>query len=170
MAAIRPVMMTEVTDAELEPNRPVSEETVHKIIQNVNMMLALCPIGEVLPVEVNIAGVTLPIASVWQYADGGEITEPTSPLNGPGTQNVPNMVSKYPRGGTVGNTSGGSPTVDLSHTHTTDSPPFPGNLLEQGPDRFAFDFFHTHGIANDLNAEEPLDPAHMQCAYYFKIT
>lgn len=169
MAAVRPVMYTDVADAELEAERPVSEETIRKIIQNVNMMRALCPVGEIMAVQVNIVGVPIPAPTVWQFANGGTITEPTSPLNGLGTQNVPDMGGRYLRGGSTGNAGGGSATIDLSHTHTLGNAHNPfGNKIERGDQRTAFVNDHTHGLDPDLGSTT-LDPAHMECAFYFKI-
>lgn len=172
MAVVRPNSFQTISDAEISPNRPVSEETVRKFIQNTNMLRALAPVGQIRPIQINLSGVDTPEPTVWQYANGGEITDPDSPLNGVGSQFVPNMIGFFVRGGFNGNIQVGVATVNLSHTHTIGSVGnLPGNLLRAGSDRDAFEPVHNHADpAADLSAAEPLNPAHMQCAFYFKIS
>lgn len=181
MAATRPVMYTEVTDAELSAERPVSEETIHKIMQNVNMMRALCPVGEIIPIQVNIPGVPAPATTIWQLANGGSITEPSSPLNGVGDQAVPDMNAFYLRGGASGNVSGGQHTINLTHTHAVQNEPNPfGNVIQRDVVHHfplsdtdpvtAFVANHDHGnLSSDLTAPITIDPLHMECTFYFKI-
>lgn len=173
MSLVRPVAYTDIHEEELQEERPVSEETVRKIIHNVNMLRALLPIGLVKAYNINRPAVKVPSTRLYQYCDGGEISEPTSPLNGAGPQNVPNMQAQYLRGGfssdTAGTESGGSPTINLGHSHGTNVVDHGFNRLEAGDERRAFEPFHSHGISSDLTSDRALDLAHMQIAFYLKI-
>jgi hypothetical protein len=174
MAVTRPVMFTEVTDAETTFTRPVSEETVRKIVQNVNMLRALTPLAEIRAVHINLQGATVPSTTNWQYCDGAEITSATSPLNQPFTQNVPDMQNRYLRGANegvlAGNEAAGNATADLSHAHGTGGNlDHPGNLLEGGDEVAGQVLGHTHGVNDDLSDSEPLELAHLQIAFYMRI-
>jgi hypothetical protein len=175
MAVVRPVMFTSVDDLEVTFERPVSEETVRKMIQNANMLAALAPLGSVLHMQLNQPGVQPPLTSVYQLANGGEITEPTSPLRSivPITRVVPDIRNRYVRGApTLGTTgSGGSSTVNLSHTHSNGVACAPINAND-GNERRSWNAnfpCHDHTMNSDLSSAEPLDPAHQELAVYIKI-
>ncbi len=175
MAVTKPVCFTEVPDAEVSLNRPTSEELMRKLFQNMNMMNELAVIGSIDAYAVNIPGVPVLEATIHQLCDGTEITEPHSPLRtiNPTTRNAPDIRNRFIRGANAstnsGNELGGSDTVNLAHDHGGVTGEFNGPINgEQGGDHNIADGHH-HSIASALNATEPLDPAHMQIAYYLKI-
>lgn len=174
MAIIKPVIFTSIEDIEVYKDRPVSEEVVLKLIRNCNMLAELVPIGLVRPVALNQPGAEVPSTDQFQLCDNSEITHALSPLksNPPYTENrTPSLVDRYPRGAAdeSNNPIGGSPTVNLSHTHDIQGIDAPYRNSEKGNKQNAYDTSHTHTVANDLNAAEPLEMAHQQVAFYIKI-
>lgn len=166
---VRPNKFSDLYDEDFNANAPVTEEALMKLIYNMNLLRALMPIGMVKAYQVNIPTVPRPSEVLFQYCDGSEITEPTSPLNGVGTQNVPNLVGKYIRGDDGGAEVGGNATVDFTHTHTTGPNAFPPtNKLEAGDEKDASQNAHTHDVPNGLG-EVTMDVAHMQICFYMKI-
>jgi hypothetical protein len=169
---VRPVVYTQCLEEEFREEEPVDNETVQKLIQNTNLIRALLPIGQVKAYQINIPGVKIPPAYLYQLCDGGEITEPSSPLNGAGPQSVPDMQGRYVRGGSAatnsGNEAGGNATADLTHTHAIGNVASPFNKLEEGDEQLSGLDNHTHALTDDLSVRN-LDPAHLEVAMYFKI-
>lgn len=184
MAITVPVIFTDIDELELDENRPVSEETVRKMIQNVNLLGSLAPIGLVVAVAVNTPSVPPVNSTLFQYCDGGQITDTTSPLRATAghPRASPNMADKYLRGAPNATTNpdtgdlpaGGHATRNLSHNHTggTGQIAGPSNVGEDGDERHAYDLnfpFHNHPISSDLSSTDPIDLAHIQTAFYLKI-
>lgn len=176
MAVTYPNKMPILNDEEYAANRPVSTQAGLKLIRAVNMLSKLMPIGELKAMAVNNIGVREPNGIVFQYADGGEITNGLSPLRTTGLTHryTPDMRDRYLRGADgstlAGNEAGGSPTVDLSHSHGTGlNEPLVGGDGEEGDEQAPGDN-HTHGISADLSSGEPLDPAHLKVAFYMKVS
>lgn len=170
---VRPVTLTTAYNEEFGENRPVSEETIRKLIYNFNLLRALLPYAQVVAYQVNMPSVKIPNPDYFTFADGGEITAPTSPLNGAGNQYTPNMANRYLRGGsastTSGNEAGGAATMNWTHTHFIQYVGNnPGNLLEASDERNAGTPLHNHGLAND-GSTVPLDLSHMEIAFYLRI-
>lgn len=180
MSVVVPVCFTELDSNELNINRPVSEETVRKLIQNINLLGQLAIIGSIRAIAVNTPGVPPPNTDQFQYCDGGEITNDFSPLRSTSghTRTTPKIADKYLRGAlnvdvnddTGDLAVGGFVTRDLSHTHNTANVFQNVTVGEEGDERHAYNNrAHNHGIDADLNPADPIDLAHVQTAYYLKI-
>ena len=180
MAVTIPPVYTEIDDQELSFKRPVSEETIRKLIQNVNMLGSLALVGSVRAVAVNTPGVPAPDPQQFQYCDGSQITDLTSPIRATSghPRAVPNIADKYVRGAssTTSNadtgdlTPGASRTRDLQHTHTTGDVSNGGIVATDGNERHGYPgAVHNHGVTADLSDSDPIELAHIQTAYYLKI-
>jgi hypothetical protein len=173
MAVTYPVMFTSIEDAEVGVERPVSDETVRKLIQNVNMLSGLAKIGQVISVAVNQIGVPAPQPNQFQQCDGTEITQENSPLQSTGgfDRFTPQLEKFFIRGAPDESSNfqtDAELTNDLSHTHSTGTVHTP-NVGEEGDERHGYDHDHNHGVDTDLSAAEPIDPAHMKVVFYLKI-
>lgn len=172
----KPVIFTEIKDVELSLERPTQEEVVRKFFQNLNMLAELAKIGSIDAIALNQPGAASPDVSVLQLADGSEITNVNSPLRTTGITNryTPSMVNRYLRGANAGTTSGneagGSATVNLEHSHggVTGAVSF-ALTANDGTEQSNLPNPHAHGIFNDLNPLEPLNPSFQQIAFYLKI-
>jgi hypothetical protein len=176
MAVTYPNKLPILNDEEYSLERPVSTQAALKLIRACNMMQKLVPIGELKAMAVNNQGVKAPNGDLFQYCDGGEITNGLSPLRSTGlTQRyTPDMKDRFPRGAdastVLGSEAGGNATVDLSHTHTTGTnEPLRGSDGEEG-DEQAPGVDHNHGVNSDLSSTEPLNPAHLKVVYYMKVS
>jgi hypothetical protein len=140
------------------------------------MLSELAVIGAVEAYATNQPGVLTPEPTVFQMADGGEITEPTSPLRTiiPTSRFTPDIRNRVMRGAnastTIGNELGGAASVNLEHDHggATGAAAF-AITVEEGTDGYAGPPSHFHVIADDLDAAEPLAPAHMKMNFFLKI-
>lgn len=173
MAIVRPVVLTDCYDEEFQQNRPVTEETVRKLIQNMNMLRALMPVGIVKAYQVNLPLVPTPKTYLYAYCNGGEITDGDSPLNGAGPQYTPDMVGRYLRGGdsstTTMNEAGGAATVDLTHTHTIGTTNMTRRAQDGGGGIRAATQGHNHTVPDDLTTPTALDMYHLKIGFYLKI-
>jgi hypothetical protein len=170
----RPVMFTSIDDAEVQKDRPVSEEVVRKLVQNNNLLGALAAIGSIRHVQINLSGAPIVNPAIWQLADGTEITNVDSPLKSvtPFTRNTPDCRQRYVCGAPdeSTNATGGSPSVNLSHTHGTGNACSFGQPIDNNNDLGGYpQACHSHTVSNDLNSAEPLEPAHQELAIYLKI-
>lgn len=75
-----PPIFTDMHQEEVKFERPVSEETIKKLIANINWMRELYTIGEIVYIHTDADNVDQPDYSYWQPCDGTEITNPNSPL------------------------------------------------------------------------------------------
>lgn len=176
MAITNPVLYTPMLDEEVDVDRPVSEELVRKLFQNINLLLNLVPIGGVEVFNVNQVGVPEPSVTLFQYCNGDEITDATSPLASSGLSHyyTPDIRSKYVRGADGSETllteTGGNTTVNLAHDHTG----FVGNVTKAPGESFGFggiyggDLTHKHSLASALGSVT-LDLANFTVAYFLKI-
>lgn len=174
MAVTYPPVYSPVFDAEFDVESPVSEETVRKLIQNCNMLSLLACVGQVGMFQPNIPGCPPLSVIQFQFCDGNEITDTTSPLASSGgvTRNTPDLRGKYIRNAHNSTTNGsiGAATINLSHDHGTHTGSFCfGAGPEGGSDYDSIPFCHTHTINADLNAAEPLNPAYIAYAFFLKI-
>lgn len=176
MAVIYPNKMPVLNDEEFTVERPISMQAARKLAQAVNMLSQLVIPGQIRAYALNQIGVKSPdLTGQFQYSDGGEITDPNSPLRTivPTSHYTPDMRDRFVRGAdagtTSGNEAGGAATLNLLHTHTTGgvSPPR-GSDGEEGDEQMSGQD-HGHAISNDLSATEPLDPAHIKVAFFLKI-
>lgn len=151
------------------------EESLKKVIRNLNFLANAQPLCTVRFVNVNQPGVSPINQTVFQFMDGSEINSPTSPLRSVGLnlRFVPNAVDTFPRGAStaVGNPSGGSNAWSLNHDHSgsTGGMDVSGSInAEEGEDRKAT-VQHTHDMDEDL-ADGTYDwPAYIGMAGYLKI-
>ena len=173
MAITIPAIFTAIQDAEVKYGRSVTEETVRKMVQDVNLLGRLAPIGCVRGIQLNQIGVQVPDSNIWQLMDGSEITNPNSPLRTVGlTQRfVPDLIGNYLRGApnVSINNFGGSPTVSIAHDHGGTGVTGGGIRGEEGDEKTA-SVPHAHPITSNFSATEPLEPAHQRLAFYLKIT
>ncbi|RYZ74567.1 MAG: hypothetical protein EOP09_00265 [Proteobacteria bacterium] len=178
MAVTRPAVFNSIDDKEVEFGRPVTEETVRKMIQNCNMLAALAPIGSMIHFNSRQPGVTqFPDPTIYQISNGGEITEATSPLRsiGEDLRFTPDMRNRYVRGAPslAACGYGGNATVDLSHDHGgITGLTFAPVTANDGNERRSWNANfpgHDHPISSDLSTAEPLDVAHQELAVYLKI-
>jgi hypothetical protein len=179
MSVVVPPIFTPIDTNELALNRPLSEETVRKLVQNVNMLGRLSLIGSIRAIAVNTGGVPQPSTDQFQYCDGGSIVNEASPLRATSghDRKTPKLNDKYLRGAhtTITNDDTGDlnpgefRTRNLSHTHTVGFV-CTGIIGEEGNERHAYaNLCHTHGMTDDLSAVDPIDLIHVQTAYYLKI-
>lgn len=175
MAATNPLVFTPISEDEVSLSRPSQEDLIKKLCQNINMLGELAVIGAIECFDINQAGANSPEATIFQLADGGEITNVDSPLrsSGPTTRLTPDTRNRYIRGATgattSGNELGGAATVSLQHNHTPTSSvtyPLVGNA---GSDGYGGPATHHHDVANELSAAEPLEEAYVMTAMYLKI-
>lgn len=176
MAITKPTMFTSIEDAEVSFNRPVTDEVVRKIIQNVNMLNELAKIGQLIAVAVNQPGVEIPSPDQFQQCDGADIVHPNSPLQSVGGYHriTPNMKRRFPRGAQSEESNPGTAvdlTNDMRHTHTTGFVCV-GKVGEDGDERHAYSDYnlcHNHGVDVDLEANDPISPRHLKVVMYLKI-
>lgn len=176
MSVTYPAVFTAVDDLETTVERPTSEETIRKIIQNINMLSKLNVIGSVRAIALNQAGVPAPTTSQWQVCDGSAITDTNTPLSG----NTPNIRSRFIRGAngstTSGNELGGAASVSHTHTHggVTGAYTTPSvfNVDADGSAlpvmRIGDSQAHTHNMTTE-SVTATLDPLHEQVEFYLKI-
>lgn len=174
MAVTVPVMFTSIEDAEVEVTRPVSDELVRKIIQNVNMLAELAKIGQIISIAVNQPGVSAPNPAQFQQCDGSEITQENSPLQSTGgfTRYTPDLRKHFIRGAPNEAANGYTAaelTNNLSHTHSTTNV-CTGVVGEEGDERHGYaDLCHNHGVNADLSTADPIDLAYVKTVFYLKI-
>lgn len=178
MPAVIPSVFTPVHDEEVASESSVTEQTVHKIIRNINFLGDLVPLGTIGVLNINQVGVSPIDGTVWQLCNGSEITNPQSPLRSLGlnTRFVPNINEQYIRnaGATTGNATGGSWDFPLGHNHggnTGGRNPPSGNEYQEdegdgvrriGPD-------HNHSISSALGTITIDYPQWLKVAAYMKV-
>lgn len=170
-----PTVYTPIEDAEVAANAPASEETIRKMVQNMNMLLELCPIGSVQFIQINLQNAPTPNGNILQIMNGGEITNSESPLKSvaPFNRFVPNMTGRYvraaPNENVIGPRIGGDATVNLSHAHEI-LPALNGAQCNDGNEVPDYDnFFHTHTSNFDLPSAEPLELSNQHVPAYMRI-
>jgi hypothetical protein len=176
MSATYPPVYSPFADAEFDLNAPVTEESVRKLAQNLNMLSKLAFIGSYRALHLGIPGVDVPSTAQFHYCDGSEILDTTSPLSTQGsTQHfTPNLINKYivAAASTSANNTVGGDINNLAHNHTG----FTGGtehqhtrIAEDGDKHDDPGYDHNHTISSDLNAAEPINPAYLNLGYYIKI-
>lgn len=173
MAINYPPIFTQILDEEVTYNRPVTEETLKKMAQNMNMLSKLAPVGTIRAVNLNQIGVSVPSADIWQLCDGSEITNPTSPLRTVGLLNrfTPNLLGRFIMGasGTGSNTTGGDTSIALIHSHSgfTGGNGPNSTIGEEGEEKHSR-HDHVHFINPALPTID-IKPIHFVVALYIKI-
>ncbi len=179
MAVTYPVIFTPIDDLEVGKNAPSTEEVGRKIAQNMNFLKKLMPIGEICAIHVNQPSVPALDRTIFQLCDGALIEDETSPLRStPGNDRyTPNTEDRYIRGANnstvIGNELGGAATVNLAHAHGgatgiyTRDPGGPEGA--EGSNYLSTPYQHSHTIASDLSAAEPLDPPYMKMGFYIRL-
>lgn len=175
MAVVYPNAFPTLNDEEFSAERPVSTLAARKLARAVNMLSQLVIPGQIRAFALNQNGVGDPAANgQFQYSDGGEITNPNSPLKTVGVTHrfTPDMKDRFVRGANAGtnsgNEAGGTASVDLTHAHGTGGvDPGRGGDGEEGDEQLSGQE-HSHGVNNDL-AVTPTDPAHVKVVFFLKI-
>lgn len=169
-----PNLFSPLYDSEFGVSAPVSEETIRKLVQNMNMLSRLACVGQIRLAQPNIPGAPQPSLIQFQYCDGSEITEPNSPFKTTGGVNrfTPNMTDKYIRGAANATATAaiGAATANFQHDHGGATglwchPVGP----EDGDEEPSVSFCHDHSISPDLDPASPLDPQYIYLAIYLKI-
>lgn len=179
MSVIVPVCFTPIDENELSEGQPVTEETMRKLVQNINLLGKLAVVGSIRAIAVQTPGVPVPNPDQFQHCDGSPITNDFSPLRSTDghERKTPKLNDKYIRGAQTTTENhdtgdlepGKSATRDLSHTHNTGFV-CQGTQGEEGDERHGYDNrCHNHGITTDLSEEDPIELAHVQTAFYLKI-
>lgn len=179
---ITPSVYTPIHKEEYEYKRSVTEETVKKIVQNVNWCIDFAPVGTIIYIPVNAPGVDQPNEYFWQICDGGEITNPASPLrSNPLTPEVkrytPDLRNCYVQVSVntceVVNIT--TPSVDgsqhhaIGHTHGGTGVSGSGPGLDTDPERLSGGA-HTHGIPMSFSSSHHIDaPAYLYVTGYLKV-
>lgn len=184
MAATFPPIFTDVLDVEINVEGPVSEEVIRKMAQNCNSLSLLCPVGMVVGAAINIPGCPNVDSNLYQYCDGTEITNATSPLKSDNITHyfTVNMQGVFVRGALLesANNFVGNVSVDISHDHGGATGGHTEFLDPQsGSDWAGGDQTHAHAISLDLVNANPdfstgdntttLDPLHYNVAFFIKI-
>lgn len=170
---ITPPIFTPLHEEEFDILQPVNEETIRKLVLNSNFLIDLAPVGTIIYLNINQSGVTQPNANFWQVCDGGEITNPNSPIRSIGInlRFTPNLKLTYPRGAefTNANPTGGSNIHNLTHGHTTGGASATGNGLRKKGSRNRRNP-HTHTLSSQYTEEyEIIAPAFYYVVGYMKI-
>lgn len=178
MPAVTPVVFTPIHDEEANVQASFNEQTVKKIIRNINFLGQLVPLGTIHTVNINQVGVSPLDPNVWQLCDGSEITNSASPLRTIGfLQNfVPNIDEKYIKAAatTSGNGQSGTWDYPVGHSHggnTGDrSPGSPIAYQEdEGDGVRRIGGGHTHSISGALGTITIDHPQWLKVAAYMKI-
>lgn len=152
----------------------ISQELATFIKNNVEYIQKSIPIGQVVPIMVNIPGVPTPDPNIWQECNGSEITNPNSPLRSTGSQQrfTPDLRDRYIRAATFVGESGssaGSNSTPMAHNHTgqTEGHVSPENCDDGGARNVQW--VHAHSISQDLTTPISMEPAHFTVKFFLKI-
>lgn len=176
MSIVIPTILTPMHKNEIEDLVPVHEQLFQKLAANFNFLGHLYPIGAIIYLEVNTAGVAVPDTGIWQRCDGSKITHPDSPLKSIGHDErfVPNLIDKYLRcaGDENVNGLGGTQHFNFSHSHggsTGGQDPWGPQEYEGDGDR-RIQTGHGHEISGDLSERDIDYPAWVKFVAFMKIT
>jgi len=144
--------------------------------QNLKHLSESVPVGEIVPIMVNIPGVPSPDPKFFLECNGTEILDENSLIRStPGQRRfTPNLTSRYlkvPAGaGQVGLAGGSNFYSDLEHdhggktgVHTTTSDADPSNGT------FNVAFQHDHTIEIDLDFSLNMEPPFYTLKFYMRI-
>lgn len=172
MAVTIPLVFTPTIDEEYVYNRPVHEDSLRKMAQNINLLGEMAKIGSIRQIQLNQIGVPAPDPTIWQLCDGEEITSPTSPLRTMGMVQrfTPDLRGRFVRGATnaISNSFGGSDAAATSHAHGGSTGNVGGTIKGEEGDEKAARKDHNHNIESNLN-DSPNNPTHQILAFYLKI-
>lgn len=168
-----PPIFTPLHEEEFNLLEPVNEETMRKLVLNSNFLLDLAPVGTIIFLNINQSGVTQPDANFWQVCDGGEITNPNSPIRSIGLnlRFTPNLKLAYPCGALLPNTNpiGGTHIHNLIHGHTTGGASTTGDGLKKKGSRNRRNP-HSHTLSSQYTGtDEIIAPAFYYVVGYMKI-
>ena len=175
---VTPAVFTPIHDEEASVEASFNEQTVKKIIRNINFLGDLVPLGTILTANINQVGAAPLDPNVWQLCDGSEITNSNSPLRTIGfIQNfVPNIDEKYIKAApaTTGNAQAGTWTFPVGHDHggnTGDRNPSSPIAYEkdEGNGVRRIGGSHTHSIGSALGNINIDFPKWLKVAAYMKI-
>lgn len=168
-------IFTAIQDEEVKNLVSSHEESIRKVIRNLNYLGNAQPLGTIKFVNVNQPGVPPVDVNMYQYCDGSEITSPTSPLRtiGLNLSFTPNLVDLFPRGAPTdtGNPTGGTNAWNLAHSHGdfTGGQDANGSINGEGGDERKSNNNHSHPIDSDLSDQIVDAPAHVGMAPFMKI-
>ncbi len=155
----------------------VSIELAEAMRKNLDFLRAVCAIGEIAPIMVNIPGVPLPNPDYFQECDGSEIVNENSPLRSLGlTQRfTPNMIDRYiiitPTGGqTAGQAGGYNNTYAFKHNHSG----YTGSVGSNSDSDHSHSareaaFSHNHTIADAFPSPINVEPPFYTVKFYMRI-
>lgn len=155
----------------------VSVELATAMRKNLEFLRAVCAIGEVAPIMVNIPGVPLPNPNYFQECDGSEIINENSPLRSLGvTQHfTPDMRDRYIFVTKVGSQNAGTPggsntTYAFKHNHGG----YTGSVASAEGSRGSNEsreaaWSHNHSIAYDFPNAINMEPPFYTVKFYMRI-
>lgn len=153
----------------------LSQELATALHLNALLLDTIIPVGSVIPIMTNIAGVPLVDTNVFQECDGAEITNENSPLRSIGGEPrfVPNLIEHYIRVpstfGLSGQT-GGLNDNNFSHNHTgkTQIHENPEDV-DPSNDAFMGKRTHFHNIEADFLNLVNVEPPFATVKFYMRI-
>lgn len=169
-----PPVFTPIHIEEAKALSCANEESLKKLIRNINFLMDLVPVGKVMIFNPNQRGATIPSGSIFQYCNGDSITHPDSPIRtiGVAERHVPNAQGRVLRmaPNLSTNPMGGNQTYDFKHNHG-------GNTMGGGAGPFVFQAGgnrrylpdHSHSISDDLNERTINYPRCFLAGAYMKI-
>jgi hypothetical protein len=155
----------------------ISVELAEAMRKNLDFLRAVCAIGEVAPIMVNIPGVPLPNPNYFQECNGSEITNENSPLRSLGLTQyfTPDMRDRYiyitKIGGQNAGTQGGANTTyDFKHNHGG----YTGSVGTNHSSRHSNEsreaaFTHNHTIAFSHADPINMEPPFYTVKFYMRI-
>jgi len=152
-----------------------SFELAGDLATNVVAMNLLIPLGEIVPILTGLPGVPTPDPNIFQVCDGGEITNPNSPLRTIGgvQRFVPDMRDRFIKVPSVFGQSGetgGVKEFNLAHDHGGRTGDFTSGIdVDQSSAVPAASAVHDHEIEEALSASFNIEPPFTTVRYFMRI-
>ncbi len=170
MAIQTPNFGTKLNDLQLDFGSALAEATFKTMGQDINYLIDSVPVGAIVAFAVNLTGVSIPNANLYQLCDGSEIVHPDSPLRtiGLSVKFTPDLRNRFLYGSDAAgqNAFGGSATtpVDFGDPGSGSTggldPNSGGDPVTAGPWSNPHD--HNFGTIDNI-------PPYYTVAYYLKI-
>ncbi len=150
----------------------VSYEMATELKENIDLLQMAIPVGEIIPILVNLPNVPVPNPDIWQECNGSEIVNPNSPLRTIGIikNYVPDLRDRYLKvSPNNSNAVGGSQDHSLQHSHATGPASSIGGGLDDKSDRRRR-VNHGHQIATQYEEVTTItSPAFYKFVAYMKV-